>query len=166
MQDAAAKKRTKLAEKRLRKQFKANGWPLDLVSEFEPLKWSANALGNSPYELIYPGFIDPNAPDDRDVLEICGENFLPFGACSNGDFVVVVVVEADAFKLGQVCLLSLSLSGQGRELSYYVRFVCENLGLFFRHISDDIFPSDCHDASEVSPPLMAKFRKKKKKRGS
>ena len=75
---------------------------------------------------------------------------------------VVVVVEADAFKVGQVCLLSLALSGQGRELGYYVRFVCENLGTFFQKMSDGIFPVDCHDNSEVSPPLKAKLRKKKK----
>ena len=164
MQDTAAKKRTKSAEKRLRKQFKKNGWPLDLISEFEPLKWSANAIGASPYEMVYPGFIDPRNQAHQDVLELCGEHFLPFGACANGDLVIVVVLESGDFKVGQVCLLSLSLFGEGRKLNYYVRFVCENLESFFRQLSDDIFPANCFDDSEVSPPLKEKLRKKKKAR--
>ena len=162
MQDAAAKKRTKLAEKRLRKQFKKNGWPLDLVEEFEPLKWSANAIGSSPYDMIYPGFIDPEDQDHQDVLELCGEHLLPFGACANGDLVVAVVVEAGNFKSGQVCLVSLSLFGEGRDINYYTRFVCENLGRFFQNLSDGIFPANCFDDSEASPPLKERLRKKKK----
>ena len=161
MKRNSAKKRIEDAEKRLRKQVKKNSWPISFIDDFEPLKLSQYAHGG-PYDMVYPGFIDPKDPDNVDVLEICGDKFLPFGSCSNGDLVVVVVVEIDGFKVGQVCLLSLSLFNESHAPSYYLRFVSENLKQFFERISDGIFPTSCFDESEVSPRLKAKLRKKKK----
>lgn len=162
----SVKRNIEKASKRLAEKFKTKKWDAKHIDVFDPLKLSPFALGNCQFELLYPGFIylSEEADSEPTTSAMCGDLFVPIGACGNGDLIAYCANRGSSkfLKNGSIYFICHELFEKDIELEKYVRFVSSSLREFIDDLPRSVLPSDCFEPSAISPTLKYEFKEIKK----